>query len=139
MFHSVDLRAFCHATEDEDRVERALGTLCPRCRPVVEKSEGHHGNPILLMTCRIDGAEAIANFWRGFKEAGALEGVLRDIEHRVDEDAVLHLRVDKQKAFGGTIELARHDDVIAISAKVAAHPANRANAVKAAREYFQRL
>ena|SRR5437867_3387893 len=138
MFHSVELRAYCHATEEEDRVARALQTLSPDA-PKVERTEGHHGNPILLMECRIADRDGIANFWGRIKEAGVLPQVLEGLQDRIDGDAVLHLRIDKQRAFAGAIELARHDDVISVRAKVAAHPANRATALRSAREYLQRV
>ena len=139
MFHSVELRAYCHATEEEARVEKALRTLTPGGEIETNKAEGHHGNPILLMTCRLRQAGEIAGFWRRVKEAGALPHVLEDLDQRIDEEAVLHLRFDKQRAFEGAIELARHDDVVVVRAKVAAQPAKRATAVKAAREYLKKV
>ncbi len=139
MFHRVELRAFCHATEDEGRVERAIRTLWPGGAVTTETLEGHHGNPIAMMTCRIERREDVDAFWRHMKEAGAVPAILQALEERVDDEAVLHFRVDKQRAFGGSIELAQHDDVIAVRAKVVAHPAKRSTAVRAAREYLSRL
>jgi RNA binding exosome subunit len=139
MFHSVELRAYCHATEEEARVEKALRTLSPEGEVEVEKAEGHHGNPILLMTRRLREPEEIAGFWRRVRGAGALPRVLEGLEDRIDEEAVLHLRFDKQRAFAGAIDLARHDDVVVVRAKVAAHPAKRANAVRAARAYLEEV
>jgi RNA binding exosome subunit len=139
MFHSVELRAHCHATEEEARVEKALRTLCPDGTIETERAEGHHGNPILLMRCRIQKDDVIAGFWSRVKDAGLVDKILESLEERIDEDAVLHLRFDKQKAFAGTIELAQDDDVIAVWAKVAAHPAKKSVAVRIAREYLRRL
>jgi len=136
MFHSVELRTVCHATEDPDRVERAMRTLSPDGRLETETLEGHHGNPFRMMAVRLEDADAIRAFWRRVKDAGAMPPLLATLDERVDDDAVLHLRFDKQKAHGGTLELARHDDVIAVRAKVAAHPAKRSNAVRVARAYL---
>jgi len=136
MFHSVELRTYCHATEDEERVRRALRTLAPDCDPSTERLEGAHGNPILLLTCRLERREAIEGFWRRVRDAGALPQALEGIADRMDDDAVLHLRFAKQRAFVGGIELARDDDAIAVRAKVVAHPAKKGAAVKAAREYL---
>jgi len=138
MFHSVELRAYVHATEEEGRVERAVRTVWPGAVVATERFEGHHGNPLLMMTCRIEGREDIETFWRHLKDAGAVPAILEGIEERVDEDAVLHFRVDKQRAFEGAVELTRHDDVIAVRAKVVAHPAKRSAAIRAAREYLSR-
>jgi len=139
MFHSVEFRAHCHATEEEERVDRAIRTLCPEGTIETERTEGHHGNPILLKRLRIQKDDAIAAFWRRVKDAGLLDRILEDLDARIDEDAVLHLRFDKQSAYNGSIELARTDDVIAVQAKTAAHPAKKSVAVRVAREYLRRL
>jgi RNA binding exosome subunit len=139
MFHSVELRAHVHATEDETRVERAMRTLSPDGTIESEAAEGVHGNPIVLKRLRIQTNEAITAFWGRLKAAGLLEKVLEDLDARVDEDVVLHLRFDKQAAHRGSIEPARTDDVISVRAKIAAHPAKKSVAVRIAREYFRRL
>lgn len=136
MFHSVEFRTVCHATEDPDRVERAMRTLSPDGSLEADTLEGHHGNPLVLMSVRLEEAEAIRAFWRRVKDAGAMPPLLATLDARVDDDAVLHVRFDKQKAHGGTLELAGHDDVIAVRAKVVAHPAKRPNAVRIARAYL---
>jgi len=139
MFHSVELRAYCHATEDEASVERAVRTLRPDGEIKVDKLEGHHGNPLLMMTCRIEGKDDIHAFWHRLKDAGAIPAVLQALEERVDDEAVLHLRVDKQRAHAGAIEIAQHDDVIVVRAKVIAHPAKKSTAIRVAREYLSGL
>lgn len=139
MFHSVELRTYCHATEDEARVEQAMRTAWPDRTPQAEALEGHHGNPLVRMTVRLEKPREIETFWRRLKAAGAIESLVETLDERVDDDAVLHFRLDKQKACGGTLELAHHDDVIAVRAKVAAHPAKRSTAVKVAREYLSRV
>ncbi len=136
MFHSVEFQAYCHATEEPERVERALRTLCPDGRIETATLEGHHGNPLALITLRLQGRDAIHGFWRRVKDAGAMPSVLAALDERVDDDAVLHLRFDKQEAHGGVLKLVRHDDVIAVRAKVEAHPPKRSNAVRVAREYL---
>ena len=139
MFHSIDLRAYCQATEEEEHVERAIRALSPTGTIETQKAEGHHGNPILLLRCRLEDRGEIATFWMRLKEAGTMREILEGLELRIDEDAVLHLRFDKQKAFAGTVEIARHDDVIAVKAKVAANPAKKSTAVRVAREFLERV
>jgi len=139
MFHSVELRAYAHATEDEGRVETALRTLCADGDITLDKTEGHYGNPIVLMTSRLEKPPEIQAFWRRLGEVGVLADILETIDDRVDEDAVLHLRFDKQKAFEGTIDLARHDDVVVCRAKVVAHPAKKSVATRVARDYLGRI
>lgn len=138
MFHSVELRSYVHATEEEDRVERAMRTVWPGAAVTTTALEGHHGNRLVLMSCRIERREEVDAFWKHLKQAGAVPAILEGIEELVDDDAVLHFRVDKQRAFEGAIEIARHDDVIAVRAKVVAHPAKKSTAVRAAREDLSR-
>src|SRR2546427_9520097 len=126
MFHSVELRAHCHATEEESRVGKALRTVCPDGTIETEPAEGHHGNPILLMRCRIQKDDVIGAFWRRVKVAGLLDRILETLDERIDEDAVLHIRVDTQKAFAGAIELPPGAEAIAVRGKIAAPPAKKA-------------
>src|SRR2546428_6341934 len=114
MFHSVDLRAFCHATEDAARVEKALRTLSPEASIDTEATEGHHGNPILMLRCRLQKDDAINAFWRRVKAAGLLEMILDQLDDRIDEDAVLHFRFDKQNAYKSSLQLAKNEDAIAL-------------------------
>jgi len=139
MFHSVDLRAYCHATEEAARVEKALRILCLEASIDTEATEGHHGNPIVMLKCRLQKDDAINAFWRRVKDAGLLEKILDNLDERIDEDAVLHLRFNKQKAYEGSLELAKNDDVIVARAKIAAHPAKKSVAARIAREYLRRL
>ncbi len=139
MFHSVEFRVHCHATEEEARVDRAIRTLCPEGTIETERTEGHHGNPILLKRLRIQKDDAIAAFWRRVKDAGLLDRIIEDLDARIDEDAVVRVRFDKQSAYHGSIELARTDDVIAVQAKIASHPAKKSVAARVAREYLRRL
>ena len=139
MFHSIELRTYCHATEERDRVTKALATLYPEGSPALASFEGHHRNPIVLMTCRIEGSEAITDFWHRCKQTNLVHTILQDISERIDDDGVLHFRVDKQMACSGHIELARHDDVIAVRAKVAAFPAKKSAILRAAREYLAKV
>ncbi|TLZ67497.1 MAG: exosome subunit, partial [Methanobacteriota archaeon] len=97
------------------------------------------GNPILMLRCRLQKDDAINSFWRRVKDAGLLERILKNLDERIDEDAVLHLRFDKQNAYNGSLALAKNDDVIAVRAKIAAHPAKKSVAVRVAREYLRRL
>lgn len=139
MFHSIELRTYCHATEDRDRVTKALATLYPEGSPTLTSFEGHHRNPIVLMTCRIEGSKPITDFWRRCKETNVVHEILQDLSGRIDDEGVLHFRVDKQMAYEGHIELARHEDVIAVRAKVAAFPAKKSAILRAARESLARV
>lgn len=138
MFHWVEARAFCHATEDEEKVVAAIRTLLPEGEVRREKLEGHFGNPLVSLAVRADSAAAMKDFWRRIAAALGKEELARELESRIDEDTVFHLRVDKQEAFTGRI--ARPvGDVIDVRAKVAAYPRKPEVATKVVREFLEAL
>ncbi len=137
MFHRLDFRVHCHATEVEERVQQAFALVTGVGNPDVSKTQGYYGNPIVVFTARIKGAEAIDTFWRRVKEAGELDAILRTLERRIDDDCQIHLRFDKQEAFLGRLRVADHDDVISMKGKVAAYPAKRERALEAAASYLE--
>ena len=139
MFRSIEFRAYCHATEDEDRVAKAIATLCPEGAAQKDTFEGHHKNPIVLITCRIERAEEISAFWRRCRDADLVRTILEDLPKRIDDEGVLYLRFDKQEACQGRIELARHEDVVAVRAKVSAFPAKKSELIRAARDYLAKV
>ncbi len=130
-FHYVDLRAFCYATEDEDRVEAALRHYLPEDYPVERAThEGHHGDEIVVLSARVDNADDVRTVMDRVLEAGEGERIIEEIEDRVDEDCSFHLRLDKQAAYDGESALG---DGLHLRAKVEAYPAKRQNAVEAVR------
>lgn len=139
MFHWVDVRAFCHATEDEGRVVAAMRTIVPEVEPRREALAGHFGNPLVALTIRTEKAPEIREFWRRLVAAIGKAEVVREIDDRIDEDGVYHLRLDKQRAYLGTIERSSTSDVIDVRAKVASFPRKREGAIRVAREFLEAL
>jgi RNA binding exosome subunit len=68
-----------------------------------------------------------------------VQRILDDLDGRIDDDCVFHLRLDKQKAVLGEYDIAHHGDVISITAKVVSHPARKSIAVERMREFLLRL
>ena len=122
MFHWVEVRAFCHGTEEEDRVLAAVHTIMPDVEPRREPLAGHFGTPLLILTARVAGSADTRAAWARILDALGKDEILRGLDERLDEDGVYHLRLDKQKAFLGRIEVATGTDVVAFRAKVAAFP-----------------
>ncbi len=139
MFHWVELRAFVHATEDEDKVVAAMRTVMPEGELRREVLVGHFGNPLVALSVRTEKAAEVREFWRHLVAARGKAEVFRDLETRIDEDGVYHLRIDKQRAYLGKIEHASSADVIDVRAKVAAFPNKREIAVRVAREFLEAL
>ncbi len=119
------VRAYCQATEDETRVRAALYAVASGGAPSRDALTGQFGNPVLVLSLRLERAEDLRATWRRWAEAGILSGLAADLDARVDEDAVLHFRLDKQRASEGTIALRGDADTIDVQVKVKAYPAKR--------------
>jgi len=135
--HYVELRAFCNATEDEDRVEAALRTFLPEDADLqAARSEGHFGDPITIFSTRLERADEIRTVLDRIAELPEDDyaQVVDELDERVDEDCNLFLTLDKQAAYGGDVRLG---DGITLRGKVEAYPAKQPAAVENARELLE--
>lgn len=130
----IEAHAYAHATEDEERVAEALRTACPAGEPDREVLEGQFGNPIVHLGRRVEAARELAEVWERWAEAGVPRAIASEVDARLDGEGVLHLRLDKQKAYAGLIALARDADAIDVRVKLKAYPANPETLRRAARE-----
>lgn len=131
--HWMVARAYCQATEEEDRVVQALETALPGALEAQEKLQGQFGNPLVAITGRIERSEAIRTVWERWCQAGLGSTLRDDLEGRVDDDGVLHFRLDKQTAFAGELIPAKGADAIDVQVKLKAYPAKREGILKVAR------
>ncbi|MEM1928240.1 MAG: RNA-binding domain-containing protein [Acidilobaceae archaeon] len=123
---SAVLRTHVHATEDREKVLAALrNTLPPSLRETVEVEsesyEGHYGNRIEVLTVELrDSEEAGALLSYLLESLGDADRrlLLATLAERVDESGSLYLRLDKQSAYRGVLELSDGDDVIKIEIRV---------------------
>jgi RNA binding exosome subunit len=128
----VRLRAFAQATEDVESVVRAVRFVCGKGELMRDTTEGHFGNPITIIEAGMKRSQDIKVLLRRLGRDGILSALLDGLEERMDDDCVLHLRLDKQNAYLGRLSLAQNRDVIDCSMKVMAYPANRAVALATA-------
>lgn len=122
---SAEVAAHAHATEDLEKVKRAMLNVLPedlraklKSRIDVQKLEGHHGNPIHRLTLRLSGEEA-SSLLR-FIISGLSEGerTLMEliVKNRYDKKrGRLFLRLSKQDAYLGRIRLLEGDDVLRVT------------------------
>ncbi len=120
--HWIRARVYGHATEDEERVMRALETACPGGVDRREVLEGQYGNPILQVARRLEDRGGIRKAWQAWRAAGLVAAVRPDLDARTDEEGVLHFRIDKQQACGGVLALAHDEDSIDIQVKLETYP-----------------
>ena len=115
---SVGVSVLAHATEDEDKVERAVRNLFPEdageFRLKRQRLSGYHKDPIALITTRIRkrrGAVRTFRYIIGLLSPLDRQRVLDELEDRVDESGNLYIRLDKQKAFRGEGALQEIDSI----------------------------
>jgi hypothetical protein len=136
-FHYVDLRTFCYATEDDQRVEQALRTFLPEEYPIERaQSEGHYGDRIVVLSARVENADEVRHVLSQVATLSDIETVNAELDDRVDDNCSFFLTFDKQAAFGGDVV---RGDGITLRAKVEAYPAKREYAVENARELLEEL
>jgi RNA binding exosome subunit len=135
--HYVDLRTFCYATEDDERVEAALRTFLPEGVSIERAvSEGHHGDRILVLSARVERTDEMRHVLDRVAELDDLGTVVDELDDRVDDNCAVYLTLDKQAAFDGEV---RCGDGITLRSKIAAYPAKREKAVTNVRELFDDL
>ena len=114
----IDVSLFAHATEDEDKVLRAVQNLFPfeswDCVTFTRKNLwGHHKNLIVLFETRIKDKEIIQAFIESLSSNLSVvdKQELLDEIGRYVEKGSLFLRLDKQVAFTGSAKLCTADPI----------------------------
>jgi RNA binding exosome subunit len=137
-FQALHARALCHATEDLDKVKLAFSSAIGNEDISISRTEGHHGNPILILESEIKDDELIRRFFERFGTED-LDMIVKTIESRIDDKCALYIRLDKQSALAGMIALGRNDDIISVRLRVRAYPARSSVASAIVTEFIQEL
>jgi RNA binding exosome subunit len=114
----VDIRFCAHATEDPDKVMKAVYNIFPSDKTeeiTFNKSslEGHYGNPITFFETRIKDKETVRALVENLSaNLGSLdkEELSRELNRCVEKGS-LYLRLDKQAALQGKIKLVTSDPI----------------------------
>lgn len=141
--HNLCFRAFCQATEDEEKVRRALLFASGGKEERVHrtKCEGYHGNPIVVLDVCISTTKSIKAVFQSLSLEDR-QTMLEDLEDRIDEDCTFYFRLDKQEAFQGRMamgEKGEGDDVIAVHGKVRSYPKSRETSLKVMGEFLSSM
>ena len=114
----VDVRFCAHATEDPDKVMKAVYNIFPSEQTedlTFNRSsvEGHYGNPITFFETRIKDKEIVrAIVEKRSANLGSLDKAELGRElHRCVEKGSLYLRLDKQAALQDKIKLVTSDPI----------------------------
>lgn len=132
----IKVSAVVHSTESREKVSQAIATFFPfEFEIQVSKAVGHYGNPIEYLEVELKKSSEIKSFWENFvlllKEKKDV--LLNTLDERLDSQNVLHIRLDKQKAYLGEVEFSSVDPV-AIKAKLVVFPSKRDKALEFAKE-----
>ncbi|MCX9084588.1 MAG: exosome subunit [Candidatus Methanoperedens sp.] len=136
--HHITFRAIVAATESDDRVKTALSLFLFNNETKATLTEGHFGNPIIILEGRNRGKD-IARFMEVVKSnlnITELEALKKERCERIDDECCFHIRFDKQAAFGGKVRIATTSDAIIAKIKLKVYPARRENAIIAAESLF---
>lgn len=101
----IEISVIVHATESLDRVVETLRKFFGDIPLVVEKYEGHHGNPIYLITSFLDDCDALLK-----KLCETFGGEVP--ASKGEAEGLYYLRLDKQALAMGIVKAVTHDDVI---------------------------
>ncbi|AKJ37464.1 MULTISPECIES: RNA-binding protein [Methanosarcina] len=146
MIHHIILRVIAHATEDVSRVCEALdfflsGAGVRDGSKLIEEfqAEGHHGNPITILSVQLKRKADCLSFARFVRENFSEEDIAKlreEMPERLDDDQVFHLRFDKQAAYLQQVKLTNSSDAITAKVKIETYPKNREKAGAIVEELF---
>ena len=111
---SVEVTYLVHATEDPEKLGRAVSALVgSSAEPEAERLEGHFGNVIVRVRLHLTGDDASNAFRSVLKTipAGLRGEIISQLPSFLDEHGAFFLRLDKQKLVEGTAALGSGDSV----------------------------
>jgi RNA binding exosome subunit len=116
---SVEISTIAHATDDLAKVQTALRSIIPeslREREIFTRRylEGHHGNQIVTFDARLTKLNDVDAFTQHFMKRlpkGEKLVIERDLNLHSDDEGNLFIRVDKQQAFRGIVEVGGEDPI----------------------------
>ncbi|MDI9395707.1 MAG: RNA-binding protein [Euryarchaeota archaeon] len=146
MIYHIKMRVIAHATEDSSRVRKALdfflsGAGVKDWDKLIDEiqAEGHHGNPITILSVQLKKKAECLNFAlfvRGNFSEEDVDMLREEMPERLDDDMVFHLRFDKQAAYLQQVKLTNSSDAIIAKVKIETYPKNREKAGAIVEELF---
>ena len=115
--NSVELSVISYATEDEEKVERALRNLMPPefdAKVTRQRVKGYYNDPITRITVKVTKRREATRVMRqilGRISTLDQTRLLDEVEKRTDDAGSVYLRFEKQRALGGAAVLNEIDPV----------------------------
>ncbi|MCK5587871.1 MAG: hypothetical protein KAI34_04010 [Candidatus Lokiarchaeota archaeon] len=135
--NSIELTTHVHATEDLEKVKRALLFFLPeylhsKLKLKVNKVKGHWNNPIFLIRAKCsnadDSMQIITYLTNSLNDEDKY--VIREgLDKRIDKSH-LYLRFDKQAAFNNRLKIKDEDDVIRLKVTFEIYPSPTRDKIK---------
>jgi RNA binding exosome subunit len=138
VFHNLFFRVFVNATEDENKVIKALQFVAGINEFKRSLSTGYHGNPITILETILRKKTEIDAFFSRVS-SNDLKKIVDTLERRTDDEGFVYFRFDKQLAYLEKLVLTDGEDVIAVKGKVKAYPSTYDRAIDKSKEYFESL
>ena len=129
LFHNLTIRAICHSTENEEKVQSAMRKVSGRSSIERAETVGYFKNKLVIFEARLTRSHEIHDLWTSLDE-NIMSKVREQLEERVDDRCIFHMRFDKQEAYKGRIVLGCLGDTIAFTGKVVAYPPRKDIAIK---------
>ena len=119
ILHSIQISTIAHATDDLEKIQKALSILLPESikrKEIFSRRymQGHHGNPIVTLNAKINRPAEVEQFRAHFTQLLPRSEKLmieRNLESYSDEEGNLYIRLDKQQAFRGVFRLGDEDPI----------------------------
>jgi RNA binding exosome subunit len=115
--NSVELSVISYATEDEEKVERALRNLTPPefdGKVTRQRLKGYYNDPITRILVKVTKRKEATRVMRQILgQISTLDQIrlLDEIDRRTDDRGSLYLRFEKQRALSGAAVLNENDPV----------------------------
>ncbi|WP_413861995.1 RNA-binding protein [Methanobrevibacter sp. UBA417] len=132
MIHNIRFRLFIYENEDSEELILALLNILPTAEYEVEMAEGLLGEPMQILTGRIDKKRDCKDFLKNLLETDQeqLIKLNKDLNSKMDHSGNLFLRLDKTDAIDDIWTIIDKGDAIHLKIKIEAYPAKKEIAMK---------
>ncbi|MCD6263439.1 hypothetical protein J7L60_03400 [Candidatus Bathyarchaeota archaeon] len=114
---SAEISVFSYSTEDEEKVRRAVLNILPQelgesLRFSSSSLRGHYNDRILILRAEVrEGTTGLAHHLLRRLSPGDQRRLLDEVERRMDGSGNLYIRLNKQEALLGRLELGDADPI----------------------------